>query len=268
MKIGRPDKGKALERRLRAWLDLHSNDELVRQADALALRRDMVTLLTFVRDNKVVGTQTTGNMPLKALREVTARFVTPPALETTIGAQTFKVRSETDVWQLYFLHILAGVGALLKTGPARRWRLTPGGEAFLEADPLFQVSFLLSTWWHQVNWLVAYPYEGMGESLPPFFGVLTLGYLKFLPVRTKVPFEEFADRVIEKAGLEWHAPKSEFAYISLRGSIARMVIFILEDFGALQLEHHEEPLGKGTTSRLVAFEITPFGQALLDVVAQ
>ena len=69
-------------------------------------------------------------------------------------------------------------------------------------------------------------------------------------------------------GLTWTAPKSEMAPILLRGSIARMVIYILEGFGALQLEHREEPLGKGTASRLSSFEINPFGKALLDAVAQ
>ena len=268
MKKGEPSRGKSLERRLRAWLEKHSSDELIAQAEALALCRDMVTLLTFVRDNNIIGTQGTGNMPLKAVREVTSHFVIPLELESTIGERTFQIRSETEVWQLHFLHILAVVGMLLKTSPAKRWELTVRGKSFLEEDPLFHVSFLLTTWWHQVNWLVAYPYEGMGEALPPFFTVATLAFLRFLPVGTQVPFDEFADTLIEKTGLTWSAPKSEMAPMLLRSSIARMVIYILEDFGALKPEHREEPLGKGTTSRLVAFEITSFGQALLNVVAQ
>lgn len=46
-----------------------------------------------------------------------------------------------------------------------------------------------------------------------------------------------------------------------------MVIYILAAFGAVEYEYREEPLGKGTTLRLVAFEITLFGKALLDAVA-
>ncbi len=267
MKKGEPVRGKAIERRLGAWVEKHSSDELVAQAEALALRRDMVTLLTFVRDDNIVGTQATGNMPLKALREVVSRFVVPPKLESTIGEQTYQVRSETDVWPLYYLHILAQVGKLLKTGPARRWELTTRGKEFLEHDPLFQAAFLLVTWWHQVNWLVAYPYEGIGESLPPFFTLTTLVVLRLFPVGAQIPFEKFADTLIEKTGLTWKAPKSEMAPMLLRSSIARMVIYILEDFGALKPEHQEEPLGKGTTSRLVGFEIAPFGKALLDIAA-
>ncbi len=261
------NKVESAERRLSAWLKRYHNTEVVRQAQVLPLRRDMVTLLTFVRDNKVVGTQSTGNMPLKVVREVTTRFVKPPKLETTIGDRTYRLRSEADLWPLYFLHILAEVGGLLAIAPARRWRLTPEGEEFLGTAPLLQVSFLLTVWWYEVNWLVAYPFEGMGDALPPFFNPVTLARLRSLPIGTPISFEEFADGLIEKTGLTWTAPDSSAATMFLRGSIARMVIYVLANFGAVKCEYREEPLGKGTISRLVAFEITPFGKALLDAVA-
>ena len=245
----------------------YQDPEMVRQAQDLPLRRDMLTLLTYVRDNKVVGTQSTGNMPLKAVREVTARFANPPQLDTTIGDHIYRLRSEEDVWPLYFLHILAEVGELLAVAPARRWRLTPVGERFLGTDPLIQATSLLTVWWYGVNWLVAYPFEGMGEALPRDFEGVTLARLRALPVNTRIPFEEFADGLIEQTGLAWSAPDSDFAATALRGSIGRMVIHVLARFGAVDREYRDEPLGKGTLSRLVAFEITPFGKALLDAVA-
>ena len=52
--------------------------EQVAQVQALPVRRDMVTLLSYLRDNRIIGTQSTGNLPLKAVREVTAQFVNPP----------------------------------------------------------------------------------------------------------------------------------------------------------------------------------------------
>lgn len=262
-----PNEIESAGRRFSAWLEQYHNAEMIRQAEVLPLRRDMVTLLTFVRDNKVVGTQSTGNMPLKAVREVTARFVKPPKLETTIGDRTYKLRSEAHLWPLYFLHILAEVGGLLAIAPARRWRLTREGEEFLGIDLLLQVSFLLTVWWYEVNWLVAYPFEGMGDALPPFFGQVTLARLRSLPTETSISFEEFAEGLIGKTGLTWTAPDSRAATMLLRGSIARMVIYVLAAFGAVQCEYREEPLGKGTTSRLVAFEMMPFGKALLDAVA-
>jgi hypothetical protein len=262
-----PGEVKSNEQRLIRWLKQHYNAEMVRQARALPLRRDMVTLLTYVRDTKVVGTQSTGNMPLKAVREVTERFVNPPQLETTIGERTYRLRSEADLWPLYFLHILAEVGGLLAIAPARRWRLTPEGEHFLGADLLLQVSFLLAVWWYEVNWLVAYPFEGMGDDLPPSFNRITLARLGSLPIGSPISFGDFADGLIEETGLTWSAPSSSFATMLLRGSIERMVVRVLAGFSAVECEYRKVPLGKGTTTQLVAFETTPFGKALLDAIA-
>ena len=208
-----PDEIESAERRFSTWLEQYLNAEMVRQAEVLPLRRDMVTLLTFVRDNKVVGTRSTGNMPLKAVREVTARFVNPPELDTTTGDHTYKLRSEAHLWPLYFLHILAEVGGLLAIAPARRWQLTREGEEFLCIDPLLQVSFLLTVWWYEVNWLVAHPFEGMGDALPPLFEQVTLTRLRSLPTETSISFEEFADGLVEKTGLTWTAPDSRAAQL-------------------------------------------------------
>jgi hypothetical protein len=262
-----PEEVDADERRFRAWLQQYRTPAMVRQARALPLRQDMLTLLTFVRDNKVVGTQSTGNMPLKAVRQVTARFVDPPQLDTRIGERVYKLRTEADVWPLYFLHILADVGGLLSIAPARRWGLTPQGNEFLGADPLLQLSFLVTTWWYEVNWLVATPLSGLGDALPLAFELVALARLRALPVGTRVDFETFADELIGKARLTWTAPDSPYATENLRDSIAQMVIGVLTDFGAVVQEIREESLGEITTSRLTAFEITPLGEALLDAVA-
>ena len=238
---------------------------MVRQAEVLPLHRDMVTLLTFVRDNKVIGTRSTGNMPLKAVHEVTARFVNPPQLETTIGDHTYRLRSEANLWPLYFLHILAEIGDLLAIAPARRWRLTSNGEEFLDADPLLQVASLLMIWWYKVNWLVIYPFTGMGEALPPSFELTTLARLRSLPIGAPIFFEEFADGLIEQTGLTWTVP-GDFTTMLLRGSSERMIIDLLADFGAVECKYKGDPLEHGVIRRLVNFEITPFGEALLDSI--
>lgn len=253
----------AATHRLAAWMQQARNDQ-VAQAEALPLRRDMVTLLTYLRDNRVTGTQSTGNLPLKAVREVTARFVHPPQLERTIGDHTYRLRSEDDVWPLSFLHTLAYVGGLLEGGPSRRWRLTPGGEKFLAASPPVQVWLLLVTWWEQVDWLVAFPFTGMGESLPPHFTQITLTRLLSLPADKRIPFEPFADRLVRETGLKWTAPDMTHAQMLLHSAIQRMVIGILADFEVVEPEYQDKPLGRGTFQELVAFQITPFGKGLLE----
>jgi hypothetical protein len=258
-----------LEQRLSVWRKHYDTDEMMRIAEEIPVRQDMVTLLTFVNENKVVGTQSTGNMPLKMVREVTAKFVNPPVLDEKIGDRIYRLRSEEDVWPLYFLHILAEVGALLKIAPARRWRLTQEGERFLNIDPLQQISFLMTVWWYEVNWLIAYPYSGMGDNLPPFFSYSALEALLSLRQSTDIQIDEFAGSLIEKTGLVWGAPASDFADRLLQGSIERMIIDILEKFGAVECEYRYEPLplGKRTISRRETFKIVPFGRALLEFLS-
>ena len=246
---------RAAARRLARW---------TQQAQALPLRRDMVTLLTYVRDNRVTGTQSTGNLTLKAVREVTARFVHPPQLDATIGDRTYRLRTEYDVWPLYFLHTLAEVGGLLVGGPSQRWRLTPEGARFLLASPPTQVWVLLIYWWTYVNWLIAYPSEGMGEDLPPRFQDITLAYLLSLPVDEPIPFEPFADRLIQATGLTWAVADSRFARTLLHDAISRMIVDVLADFRALERGYQERPLGRIVRRDLVAFRVTPFGRGLLE----
>ena len=250
-------------RRLVNWMQQDIGDHVAR-AEALPLRRDMVTLLTYVRDPRVTGTQSRGNFPLKVVREVTARFVHPPKLEETIGDRTYRIRSEDDVWPLSFLHTLAYVFGLLEGGPARRWRLTPAGEKYLAANPVIQVLALLAVWWKQVNWLIAYPFQGMGESLPPRFQAITLDHLLSLPVESRIPFEPFADRLIEDAGLKWTSRDTSYHRMSLHGAIQRMVIDILAGFEVVETEYQDKPLGKGTISELIAFQVTSFGKGFLE----
>ena len=240
--------------------------EMIQHVEELPLRRDMVTLLQYVQENKVVGTQTTGNLPLRAVREVTARFVNPPQLDHRIGDRVYRLRTEADVWPVYFLHILAEVGELVLAAPVRRWRVTADGESFLEMDPLAQVSFLLTTWWHRVNWLVAYPVEGMGEDLPAGFEGTVLTHLRILTVGARIPFEKVADGIIEETDLMWTVQVVSERSL-LRSSIKRMVINILADFGAVTREYREVPLGQGTISELAAFKVTLLGGVLLAAVA-
>jgi len=266
MPTGRFDESLAVTDRIAARMPPRERDEVIRQAEALPLRRDMVTLLTYVRDNKVIGTQSTGNLPLKAVHEVTTRFVHPPKLADKIGDYTYHVRSEEDVWPLFYLHVLAEVGGLVDAGRARRWRLKPPGDKFLVADPVPQVLFLLSTWWYRVNWLVAYPFEGMGDSLPPFLSALTLASLRRLPVKKRVAAGTFADRLIGEAGLTWTAPDPDVQRMALHGAVWRMILYVLRDFGVVTLEHRNKPLGRGSIRELVAFRVTPFGGPLLKAL--
>ncbi|MCX7680635.1 MAG: hypothetical protein N2508_01490 [Anaerolineae bacterium] len=234
--------------------------------EALAVRRDMVALLTYLRDHRVTGTQSTGNFPLKAVREITACFVNPPQLDFTVGEHTFRLRSEDDVWPLIFLHHLACSGALIEGGPGRRWRLTSLGEEFLAIPPPVQVWLMVYIWWSQVNWLIAFPFQGLGETLPPQFKETTLHHLLALPVDTSTSVDAFASRLIKATGLQWRARDSSNAQMFLHAAVSRMVIYILADFGLIEVKYRKKETGLLTFEEAVAFKMTAFGHGLLETL--
>jgi hypothetical protein len=94
----------------------------------LALRLDVCALISYIRDKKVTGTSSTGNLPIKAVTEVSSVFVNPPILETRIGNVVFRFRSEEEVWHVFFVHKLAHGAELVEGGSGRRWRLTKRGD--------------------------------------------------------------------------------------------------------------------------------------------
>lgn len=234
-------------------------------AEELPLRRDVVTLLSYLRDNKVTGTQSTGNFPLKAVHEICARFVDPPKLEDGEDYK-YRVRSETEVWPLHFRHILAAVGGLVTGGLSRRWKLTPLGERFLVAPAPLQVWLLLATWWTQTNWAIASPYGFEDGYMPPGFSRLTLKHLLELPLGEPASFERFADRMIEDSRMVWNIENQDNARRILRSIIERTVINPLVDFEILQTGYEPHKTLGGDFSQLSTFQITPFGKGLVEAI--
>jgi len=232
-------------------------------AESLPLRRDVVTLLTYLREERVTGTQATGNLPLKAVRALCAQFVVPPKLADTIGDKVYPVRNETEVWPLYFRHMLAAGAGLVVGGPTRRWRLTAPGEQFLAAPAAAQVWRLFTTWWTRVNWLIAFPWAYGDGELPARFTGLARQHLLALPVGERVSFEPFADQLIQKAPLVWRIEDQDSARNILRSLVEKVVVGPLQDFGVLTTEYGPDPvLGPGYQT-LTALRLTPFGRSLL-----
>jgi pRiA4b ORF-3-like protein len=250
-----------------AWArTLSASDQAT--AEYLPLRRDMLALLAYLCDEPITGTQATGNLPLKAVRAICAQFVEPPKLEDTIGDKVYPVRNETEVWPLYFRHVLAAVAGLVTGGPARRWRLTERGEQFLAAPAASQVWLVFTTWWTRVNWVMAFPWAYGDGQLPYGFTALVLQRLLALPASDRVLFEPFADQLIQAAPLVWPIENQDTARDILRGLVRTVVIGPLCDFGVLAAERVPNPvLGPGY-QKLAAFRLTPFGKGILAAIVK
>ncbi len=236
-------------------------------AENLALRRDMVALVKYLRGNKVTGTSARGNFPLKAVREITAQFVHPPQLDETIGNYTFRLRSEEEVWELYLLHVLGVASGLIEGGQSKKWRVTQLGDIFLTAPAPVQAWVLFSTWWMEINWLVAFPYGAEDQYLPDGYKDHCRAALLSLEAGDRVEIQSFADQLIQSARLTWPAADSEHVQQIRRRYVERTLIYPLVDFELILPETQKE--GQDYPIRSFrAFQLKPVGKTLVETVGK
>ncbi|MDR3576128.1 MAG: plasmid pRiA4b ORF-3 family protein [Anaerolineaceae bacterium] len=247
------------------WANLLAKDGS-EMARSIALRQDVVTFLNYLKEYKVVGTQSTGNLPRRAIEGITPRFVKPHLLETKIGDAVFRYRTEDDIWSIYFVHVLAQGANLISGGPSRRWRLTPVGECFMTLPAVAQIWVLFTTWWYRINWQIAYSYDIFGDEVPEKFSQTVATLMRNLPVEEPQLFERFADQLIEAMGWKWPKKEPDTTRIVLRAGIEHMVINPLEKFGVISTQREKDNTRLIDIQFLVSFALTQFGRVLLESI--
>lgn len=260
-----PQTDDRVERKIVNWAAGLDKKQLA-LVESLALRRDMTTFLSYLNTNRVVGTQATGNLPLKAVREICAQFVNPPALEEKIGGKVYKIRSEDDVYELYYLHTLASMGGFVMGGQARIWKLTEEGYQFLNAPASIQLGFMLALWWYQTDWRIAFPFSGLDRGLPNGFAPISLKRLLELPVGESICYEPFADQLIKETRFTWPSTDQTFAQRTLRSAVARMVIYPLSHLGILEYKMKQKTSDGYKSKYLAQIRLTKIGKGLLETL--
>ena len=224
----------------------------------LPLRRDIVEMLTYIQNNKVVGTATTGNFPLKTVEEMVKRFVDPIKVWFPNGERRY--RSELEVDTLYFYHVLAIAGQLLTGGKGRKWRLTELGHRFLAESPAWQYWHLLITFWTQTNWLsVAHVYVPEEEISTPF-KILLLFVCQKLSPTYGVSFERFVENLAENSYIAWQSLYfSEYK----EDLVEQICINPLISFGIFQPDYELRKHKSFSRKHLNRITITQLGASVL-----
>jgi hypothetical protein len=237
-------------------------------ARTLPLRLDVCSFIGYIRDSKVTGTSSTGNLPLKAVTEVSSVFVNPPTLETRMGNVIFRFRSEEEVWPVFFVHTLAHGAGLVEGGSGRRWRLTQRGEEFVSKSAVAQVFILLHAWWHRVNWLITLPYDIFGGFLSHLVRDTILKLLRELRTEQLVRYESFVDRLIEKVGWTWDRQEPDDTRRLINKAVENMLVNPLEQLAVLSTQRMTEQVKEGIRyferTTLVSFVLTDFGRTLIE----
>lgn len=246
------------------WLTLlTSEDENL--AQALPLRRDVVSLLTYLKEHKITGTQSTGNLPRKVVQEVAVKFVNPPVLKFKYGETTIEFKNEGDVWSIYFIHLLAYWADLIDGGRGQRWKLTPKGEKFLTSPVVEQFYTLFTGWWFRGDWLVTPMYIQVLDELPIGFSKNVLSLLMETPSSQSVKFTDFANRIIELVGWRWSPQDSDSILLDLHSTIESIVILPLEAFCVLSTER-SKPKRRYANPELKSIRLADIGRKLLSTL--
>jgi hypothetical protein len=185
-------------------------------------------------------------------------------MEDRVGDKVYSVRTESEVWSLYFRHVLASLAGLIEGGRSRRWRLTQLGEEFLAASEPAQVWVLWMTWWTLTNWAIASPASFQGGEVPYRFIWQTLNHLLDVRPGEWMPFKAFANSLIEDAQLISPEEDPEEAKRRLRHTVRRVVMGPLADFGLLATRGDPERRPGVRLWLVSAFQVTPFGRGLLE----
>jgi hypothetical protein len=221
-------------------------------------------MLEYLRDYSVTGTSSTGNLPLKAVAEIAAAFVEPPALELRIGSYVHRHRSEQEVRPVFFAHLLAQGAGLLEGGPGRRWRLTDRGASFLADSAFGQVLTLLTAWWHRVDWQLLLRFPLLAEENLKYLPRAVFSLLQRAPVGQTVDLEKFVNRLIEEAGWRWDTPEPYDIRGTIRAAVERMVVRPLAAFAILRTQCTDKIEDLEESSRIASLSLTEFGQTLLQ----
>ena len=260
-----PQGQKVMADALTAWVQ-NLNREQFDALDSLPLRRDMLTFLDYLAKNRTVGTQSTGNLPLKAVRGICEKFVKPLVLDQTIDGHSYKVHSEDEVFPLLFLHSLAFHSGMVTGGQVKTWKVTSEGQLFPQLPPPIQVYFLIANWWTQIDWTIAFPVSGLADGLPLLFKPSASACLRELPPGEYAPFETFADHLIAQSGLTWPSKDQTNVRAILRSVIKRVVVDMMNLFGVLECEYVPENSTGSQYSKLANIRLTPIGKGLLDLL--
>jgi hypothetical protein len=246
---------------IHAWTD---ESEHLDYAEGVPLRRDVVTLLTYLHEHKVKGTKATGNFPRKVIREITAGFVNPPILDQQIGDREYKLRTEDEVPDLSFIHHFVNLAGLIVGGENKPWRVTYLGNIFLDRTPLEQVWFLTKFWFYDFDWDNCYPFEDviLNDHLYAFQKVLIkvfLGYPTGWPVEiTKV----LAD--LDQTSPGWISVFCDYKRpdFTQRHYFEKIVVEPFEKLGLFETVKEESELFKGYYD-FTHVIMTNFGKTLL-----
>ena len=244
------------------WLKTLQKKDLEKIKD-LPLLKDVNTLLNYLRDNKVTGTSSTGNLSQKAVREFSALMTDPPALKFEIGKYSHELKNEADVWPVYFVHLMVYWAELIEGGKGKVWQLTDKGTNFLEVSPAEQLHILFCGWWFRGDWLQTRLRYSRIAYLPVEFPKIIHFLLTSAFPSKLIKSGEFSEQVMEVFDYRKKYTKDDYKFNLICDEIEEIIISPLEALGFIVGNHTEKISFGEIYKELIDFQLSEFGREAL-----
>ncbi|MBW6473687.1 MAG: plasmid pRiA4b ORF-3 family protein [Anaerolineaceae bacterium] len=227
---------------------------------SLPLLTNMRYLLSYLQENKVSGTSSTGNFSQKAVKDLVEKTgYSHPLLNKDEFSRLFK--NENEVWAVYYIHLLAYWAELIDGGKGKLWKLTAKGENFLKIPPAEQLYTLFSGWWFHGYWLVTSLRFTQIQYLPPEFPRFIHTIITSTLASQSIDFTDFCKKVLKGLGFITKSDPDDYKIRLLCDDLEAIIIKPLESFGFIVCKKDEKILLSSMRSReLDSFQLSDFGR--------
>ena len=231
-------------------------------SESLPFRQDLVTMLTYLKGNRVKGTQATGNFPLKHIRKMTTQFVNPPELDQQIGDKLYKLRTEDEVPYLVFLHNFANIAQLILGGEGLQWQVSYVGERFLEHKPEEQIWFMCKNWFQRFNWFYWHSWDDYDALIEHHeFQGMIIDLLLSYPTNKAINIQEMIADLDEKSPNWIRLRRKDYQLNHKKHFLINVVVDPLEKLGIIQVEREDDP--DSPKYFVNDFQVTDFGKSII-----
>jgi hypothetical protein len=231
----------------------------------LPLRRDVVSLVTYIKEHRIKGTQSTGNFPRKAVQDIAKLIVNPPVMRYEFQDRTIEFKNEWDVRSIYTIHLLAYLADLIDGSRGKFWRITPKGEKFLMSSSVEQFYILFTTWWFKADWSNFPVSLQIKDGIEVQFLDIALTALLELPSKKTMEYSTFVMRIIELSGTMFLAQESDSDFSRIKTDFEIAIIEPLESFSVLSTER--KIINQSFNfPELTSVRLTEIGQKILSTL--
>ena len=230
------------------------------------LRKNVLVILKYLKNNRVVGTEGTGNFPVKAVREIYQKFENAPMPTIILKQALQRIRSEDDVEQLAFVHHFAYISKLIDGGKKLPWALTPSGEQFLGYTAVEQTIVLFLFWLLALGLEDKLENEDLSCGVPFDLHFSIIDSLFQQPVGVEMSYTQFWNSWANEhqflaSGIEMDQIETLFQTLITQTIMAPMI-----EFGAITGSiGNNLPLLNAEVDRNT-FHLTPLGKKLGEIV--